>query len=98
MIKIFSMKTCPYCTFLEGQIAGDNRFKVIDIGEDVRYMHEFLNLRDSSPAFDKAKRVGDIGIPCFLLENGDVTLKPEDVGLVEYVPEAPACSLDGKGC
>lgn len=61
-------------------------------------MREFTHLRDTSPAFDHAKEVGDVGIPCFLLEDGTVTLKPEDVGLREYDSEAPSCSLDGKGC
>lgn len=92
------MKTCPYCSFLEGQIAGNNRFKIIDIGENVRYMQAFLKLRDNNSVFDNAKRVGDIGIPCFLLENNEVTLKPEDVGLVEYDPNTPTCTIDGKGC
>lgn len=104
MITIYSMKTCPYCTFVEKQIAGDKRFKVIDIGEHVRNMHAFLALRDHNPVFDHAKAIGDVGIPCFVLEDGTVTLKPEDVGLVEYDPAkdapaaAPSCSIDGHGC
>lgn len=98
MIKIYGMKTCPHCVYLDEQIAGDDRFQVLDIGEHVRYMREFIHLRDTSRAFDHAKEVGDVGIPCFLLEDGTVTLKPEDVGLREYDPEAPSCSLDGKGC
>ena len=31
-------------------------------------------------------------------EDGTVTLKPEDVGLTEWQPDGPACSIDGKGC
>ena len=73
---------------------------MIDIGENVRYMSAFMHLRDKSAAFDHSKEIGDIGIPAFVLEDGTVTLKPEDVGLKEYDPNegGPACSLDGKGC
>lgn len=92
------MKTCPDCQWVHGQIQGDDRFQMIDIGEHVVLMKEFLRLRDTHAEFDEAKKLGMAGIPCFLLEDGTVTLKPEDVGLREYDPEAPSCSLDGKGC
>lgn len=45
MIKIYGMPTCPYCSFVDEQVKGNNRFKVIDIGSDVHYMHEFMDLR-----------------------------------------------------
>ncbi len=102
MIKIYGMETCPYCSYVERQVEGDDQFKVIDIGTNVRYMHEFMELRDHNPVFDHAKGIGDIGIPCFVLEDGTVTLKPEDVGLTEWDghsdPQAPSCSIDGRGC
>ena len=94
MIKIYGMPTCPYCAYVDEQVKGDKRFKVIDIGENVRYMSAFMHLRDKSAAFDHSKEIGDIGIPAFVLEDGTVTLKPEDVGLKEYDPNVggPACS------
>jgi glutaredoxin-related protein len=98
MIKIFGMKTCPYCTYVYEQIKDDKRFRVIDIGEDVSYMHEFLALRDNDPVFNHSKEIGDIGIPCFLREDGSVSLKPEYFGLKEYSPEGASCSIDGSGC
>ena len=100
MIKIYGMPACPYCAFVDEQVKGDKRFKVIDIGADVHYMSAFMHLRDNSPVFDHSKAIGDIGIPAFVLEDGTVTLKPEDVGLKEYNPssDAPSCSIDGKGC
>ena len=52
-----------------------------DIGSDVHVMKEFLRLRDTSPVFDEAKKNGSIGIPCFVLEDGTVTLDPKDAGL-----------------
>lgn len=100
MIKIYGMKTCPYCSYVEQQVEGDDRFQVIDIGTNVRYMHEFMDMRDHSPVFDHSKEIGDIGIPCFVLPDGTITLKPEDVGLKEWdgASDAPSCSIDGKGC
>lgn len=81
MIKIYSMPSCPDCRNVEEQIAGLDGYEVIDIGSHVRLLKEFLRLRDSSPAFDDARRGGFIGIPCFVLEDGRITLKPEEAGL-----------------
>lgn len=81
MIKVYGMPTCPDCVSIDQQIAGDPRFERIDIGTHVRLLKEFLQLRDHHPAFDDARRLGYAGIPCFLLEDGTVTLNPEDVGL-----------------
>ena len=58
MIKIYGMPTCPDCTYVEEQIKGNDRYQVIDIGAHVKNLKEFLRLRDSSPAFDGARRSG----------------------------------------
>ncbi|MBM6993120.1 MAG: glutaredoxin [Prevotella sp.] len=97
MIKMYVMKTCPYCEYVERQGAGDSRFRLIDIGSHVMNLKEFLDLRDSHPAFAEARAEGDVGIPCYVLEDGTVTLSSADVGL-EPMPDGPACSIDGKGC
>lgn len=99
MIKMYVMETCPDCEYVKKQVKGNPDFEVIDIGKHVRNLKEFLKLRDSNPAFDEAKAIGDIGIPCYLLEDGTVTLYSKDVGL-EPNPEAEgaSCSIDGRGC
>ena len=49
--------------------------------------------------FDEAKKEGLAGIPCFVLEDGTVTLLPEEAGLRSRPAEQGAsCSLDGSGC
>ena len=53
------------------------RFTVIE----AKRIKEFLRLRDSSPVFDDARRHGRAGIPCFVLDDGRVTLVPEEAGL-----------------
>lgn len=98
MIKIYGMKTCPDCVFVDEQVEGNSRYEVIDIGEHVRNLKDFLRLRDNNSVFDEAKKYGYAGIPCFVLEDGRVTLSPEEAGLMSNKDEAPSCSLDGKGC
>ena len=78
---MYVMKTCPYCAHVMKQVVGNPHFKVIDIGEDVHDMKEFLKLRDNNPAFDEEKATGDVCIPCYVSEDGSVTLSSKDVGL-----------------
>ena len=104
MVKIYGLKTCPYCDFVKQQLKGrEDEFQYIDIGTNVKYMHEFIDRRDHRPEFDHSKEIGDIGIPAFVLEDGSITLDPAKVGLIEYDPSIPACSLEDhkngkKGC
>ena len=93
------MDTCPDCVYVNEQVEGNANFVKVDIGAHVRNLKEFLNLRDNSPAFDEAKRDGTIGIPCFVLADGSITLVPEDAGLKSRpIAEGASCSLDGSGC
>ena len=99
MIKIYGMETCPDCTYLDEQVEGNNQYEVIDIGKNVKDLKAFLKLRDNNPVFDEAKKTGSVGIPCLVLEDGTVTLTPEDAGLKSRpITEGAACSLDGTGC
>ena len=97
MIKIYGMPSCPYCAYIEGQIKDNPNFVYVDIGKDVHDLHAFLELRDHNEAFLPYKAIGDVGIPCFVLEDGSVTLEPSDVGLVS-LSQAGACKIDGSGC
>ena len=99
MIKIYGMETCPDCTYVEQQVKDNDMYEVIDIGRHVRDLKAFLRLRDLDPAFDEAKSVGAVGIPCFVLEDGTVTLNPEDAGLrPRPIDEGAAYNIDGSGC
>ena len=99
MIKIYGMDTCPDCTYVDQQVEGNTNYEVIDIGKHVRNLKEFLKLRDNNPVFNEAKKIGAAGIPCFVLEDGTVTLTPEEAGLQSRpIEEGAACSLDGSGC
>lgn len=93
------MRGCPDCDCLKEQVEGNSEFEVIEISSSVPKLKEFIRLRDASAAFEAAKRQGSIGIPCFVKEDGTVTLDPEAVGLDPTLrPAGPACSIDGTGC
>ena len=64
------MATCPDCTYVDEQVKGNGKYDVIDIGAHVKYMKEFLRLRDANPAFDAAKRSGAVGIPASCSKTG----------------------------
>jgi len=104
MIKVYSMPTCPDCEWVEKQIEGKSGYEIIDIGSHVRKLKEFLRLRDNDPAFDSARKAGAAGIPCFVLEDGRVTLSPEEAGLHSrpagdgQLSEGASCNIDGSGC
>lgn len=98
MIIVYGMKSCPDCAYVEDQIADNSDFKLVDIGDDVHNLKAFLRLRDTSSVFDEVKQSGSIGIPCFVLPDGSLTLVPEKVGLRSRPAEGAACRLDGTGC
>lgn len=102
------MQTCPDCTAVKAQAEGDGRFLVIDIGKHVRNLKQFLAIRDTHPAFDDIRGKGSIGIPCFVMEDGNVHFSAEDAGISfaeataaptdGNTPDGATCSLDGTGC
>lgn len=108
MIKIFVMQTCPDCTAVKAQAEGDSRFQLIDIGEHVRNLKQFLAIRDTHPAFNTIRGKGSIGIPCFVMEDGSVHFSAEDAGIAftdatttspeNDIHDGATCSLDGTGC
>lgn len=97
MVKVFVMQTCPDCISVKEQVKNDPHFELIDIGEHIRNLKQFLTLRDNNPVFDSIKRNGYVGVPCFVLENGDITFSLQDVNLKETT-NGSSCSIDGKGC
>lgn len=104
MVKIYGMETCPDCTYIKEQIKGNPNFEYFDIGSHVQILKEFLKIRDHSEVFLSAKEKGQAGIPCFVLEDGTVSLNAEDAGLKNRpLDEMAACSLEehlkgSKGC
>ena len=99
MIRIYGMDTCPDCTYIKEQVKGNSQYEIIDIGQHVKNLKEFLKLRDHLDIFDEIKKMDGVGLPCFVLEDGRVTLSPEEAGLHSRpIEEGASCNIDGSGC
>lgn len=97
MTKVYVMATCPDCFQVKEQLKNNPEYQLIDIGEHVLNLKEFLRLRDSNPAFESVKANGSVGIPCFVTEDGTISFSMDDI-IIDKTPEGASCSLDGKGC
>ena len=101
MTRIYVMESCPDCTQVKELYKNNSEYELIDIGLQARSLKEFIVLRDSHPAFAKVRERGNIGIPCFVKEDGSVfiSLKHYDESMAaETASEYAACNLDGTGC
>ena len=104
MLKVYGSTMCPDCRACKVNFEANHiEFEFIDINENLHNLGEFLKLRDSEPVFDKWKKVGDIGIPGIVGEDGEVFTDWEGylagkVLPVVYTESGEACSITGKGC
>ena len=92
------MQTCPDCASIKERAKNDSRFELIDIGEHVRNLKQFLTLRDSEPAFEQVRKKGSVGIPCFVMEDGSIRFSLNEEVQSEENASNASCSIDGKGC
>lgn len=92
MVKVYVMESCPDCVEVKARYADDPGYELVDIGKQARSLKEFLVLRDSHQAFAKVRERGNIGIPCFVKEDGSVviSLKHYDASLADSITEVPA--------
>ena len=104
MTKIYVMESCPDCIEVKAQYSDQPDYELIDIGKQARSLKEFLALRDHHPAFEKVRERGNIGIPCFVLEDGSVAISLKHYNATLFTEAKPtpqegaSCSLDGTGC
>jgi glutaredoxin-related protein len=100
MIKVYVMDSCPDCVEVKQRYGRNPDFELIDIGILARNLKDFIVLRDTHPAFEKVRERGNIGIPCFIKEDGTVliSLKQFDDSFEPVYAEGAACNLDGTGC
>lgn len=105
-IKIFGHPRCPDCVSLRASIMA-NEGRIAFEGHDISQLedlHAFMALRDKSPAFDRSKEIGDIGIPCIVTASGEVRLdwqeyfREQGFKVVQADGAGPSCSIDGSGC
>lgn len=78
-LVIYGMRICPDC--VEALKELDRRgidYEYKDFSEATANLKEFLKYRDTNGIFDEAKADGGIGIPFFVLPDGEVTLSLEE--------------------
>ena len=74
-MKVYGMKTCGDCVAMQAEF--DEKkipYEFIEITDSVPLMKEFLTLRDTDPVFEDVRKEHRIGVPCFVLSTGKLTL------------------------
>ena len=75
MLKIYGSKLCPDCVECCEQLeAAKVPFEYCDFGESLKFLKEFLKLRDENYLFDEMRSTGKIGIPCIVRDDGTLAL------------------------
>ena len=75
MLKVYGSELCPDCIECKFNLERNNiEYENKDITKNLKYMKEFLRLRDKDTTFDDAKDNGYIGIPALLTDDGKLTL------------------------
>ena len=73
---IYGSMLCPDCVQCRKDLdAAAIEYDYREITEDLRYMKEFLKLRDENACFDSVKAEGKIGIPCIVREDGSISFE-----------------------
>ncbi len=72
---MYGTNACPDCVHAEEVLKDKNiSYIYLDWTDSTANLKRFLKLRDHEPLFDEVKKEGKIGIPCFQLEDGTLTL------------------------
>ena len=75
MIRILGSMLCKDCVQCRQELdAAGAQYEYCDFSEELKYLKEFLALRDADPVFASVREDGRIGIPCIIREDGTVTL------------------------
>lgn len=79
-IIMFGMNACPDC--VEAVKVLDEKkadYMYLEFSESTANLKKFLKLRDTEALFDEVKAGGMIGVPCFKLQDGTLTLSLQEV-------------------
>ena len=75
MIRILGSMLCKDCVQCRQELdSADVKYEYCDFSEEIKYLKEFLSLRDTEAVFASVREEGRIGIPCIIREDGSVTL------------------------
>ena len=81
MVTFYGSHICSGCREAKELFGekGFEGFQFVEITESTDNLRAFLKLRDTREELREAKEAGRIGIPCFVREEGSITLEPDDV-------------------
>ena len=103
-IIMYGAEICPDCVNAKKSLAtlNDIELEYKNITSDTATLKEFLAYRDNDSVFQEVKESGRIGIPFFILENGEKTFDidkyvnmPAEAEEIEI--SVSSCSIDKKG-
>jgi glutaredoxin-related protein len=103
-ITMYGTEICSDCVKAKKSLTAlnDIELEYKNITGDTATLKEFLAYRDSDSIFQEVKSSGRIGIPFFILENGEKTF---DLGqyidlpaeIIDTENSGSSCSIDKKG-
>lgn len=75
MIKVYGSMLCPDCVACVAAMKERNLdFEFYDFKDSLKFLKEFLRLRDTSELFNEIRENDKIGIPCIVKEDGSILL------------------------
>lgn len=75
-MKFYGTMLCPDCVEADRLLKEKGIVcEFISITDSTANLREFLRLRDTRAEFDEIKEAGNIGIPCFLMEDGSISFE-----------------------
>ena len=79
-MKLYGTPLCHDCieAFEKLKNAGIS-YDYIEITESMPKMKEFLHLRDNRDEFIDIKKQDYVGVPCFLLEDGNIEFNTDNI-------------------
>lgn len=77
-MKIYGTDLCPDCVEAKKKLDEKNiPYDYVDITESIGNLKAFMKMRDEEPVFDEAKKAGAVGVPAFVLDDGEIRLEIE---------------------
>ena len=77
---VYGTNACPDCVEAIQKLDEKKAdYAYLEFSNNMPNLKRFLKLRDTEAIFDAVKEQGKVGVPCFKLEDGTLTLNLEEV-------------------
>ena len=77
---VYGTNACPDCVEAIQKLDEKKAdYVYLEFSNNMPNLKRFLKLRDTEAIFDAVKEQGKVGVPCFKLEDGTLTLDLEEV-------------------